>query len=240
MLQELGLQILEVYRVLDLAVAGFQSRTGLSCPEGCGHCCSSEKVEATVLECIPLAFELFHTLQAELILKRLEKNGDDRRCVLYRADFTAAGLWGCTQYSHRAVVCRMFGFAGNRDRLGIPRLAMCRVMKEKAREGEEGIEYDDPNTPMPLFVDAGLQITTLHPGLGTRRMPINTALLEALLKVGMMLDLAAPNLPAEPNNDEQPRDLPPFGAGDCDMGSLFESALNREASLAETSLIQCA
>ena len=225
---------------MDSAVAGFQFRTGLSCPEGCGHCCSSQKVEATVLECIPLAFELFRTLQAELILKRLEKNEDDRRCVLYRADFTAAGLWGCTQYSHRAVVCRMFGFAGNRDRQGIPRLAMCRVMKEKDKEGEEGIECDDPNTPMPLFVDAGLQITTLHPDLGTRRMPINSALQQALLKVGMMLDLAAPNLPATPNNDEQPGDQAAFAGGDYEKTSLLGNALTKEASLTETPLIQCA
>ena len=225
---------------MDSAVAGFQSRTGLSCPEGCGHCCSSEKVEATVLECIPLAFELFRTLQAELILKRLEKNEDDRRCVLYRADFTAAGLWGCTQYSHRTVVCRMFGFAGNRDRQGIPRLAMCRVMKEKDKVGEEGIECDDPNTPMPLFVDAGLQITTLHPGLGTRRMPINTALQQALLKVGMMLDLAAPNLPATPNNDEQPGGQAAIEVGGYDKTSILGNALAKETSLTDTHLIQCA
>ena len=132
MLQELADQVLELYRDLDKAVAGFASRTGLSCPEGCGHCCLSEKVEATVLECIPLAFELFRTFQAEFILKRLEKNGDERRCILYRPDYTEAGLWGCTQYKHRAVVCRLFGFSGNPDREGIPRLAMCRVMKEKS------------------------------------------------------------------------------------------------------------
>jgi len=210
MLQELELQVLEVYRVLDSAVSGFQSRTGLSCPEGCGHCCLSEKVEATVLECIPLAFELFRSCQAELILKRLEKNGDDRCCILYRPDFSAAGLWGCTQYRHRSVVCRLFGFAGNRDREGSPRLAMCRVMKEKGGGAAEQIKLDDPNSPMPLFVDAGLRITALHPGLGTTRMPINTALQEALLKVGMMLDLTAPAPVARPGDNEQPPDKPIF------------------------------
>lgn len=208
MLQELDLQVMEVYRVLDTAVAGFSSRTGLSCTEGCGHCCLSETVEATVLECIPLAFELFRTFQAELILKRLEKNGDEKLCILYRSDYTETGLWGCTQYKHRSVVCRLFGFSGNRDREGIPQLAMCRVMKENTSNPVGAIELDDPDTPMPIFVDAGLRITTLHPGLGTERMQINLALREALLKVGMMLDLTAPVSPAKSDDPEIPPNEP--------------------------------
>ena len=190
MLHELECKVLEVYRGLDAAVAEFAARTGLACPSGCGRCCISEKVEATVLEFIPLAFELFRTGQAELIVKRLEGNSDERQCVLYRPDFTAAGLWGCSQYRHRPVVCRLFGFAGNRDRDGISQLAMCRVMKE--RSGGKGASCLAPEdlSSMPLFGDAGLAVTALHPGLGTLRMPINEAVYEALQKVGMVLDLA--------------------------------------------------
>ncbi|TKB26896.1 hypothetical protein FCL47_06855 [Desulfopila sp. IMCC35006] len=208
MLQQLEFEVLEVYRVLDMAVAQFASRTGLSCPDGCGHCCLSEKVEATVLECIPLAFELFRTLQAEFILKRLEKNGHDKRCILYRPDMTDAGFWGCTQYKYRAVVCRLFGFAGNRDRQGIARLAMCRVMKEKNSAGSREIELADPHAPLPLFVDSGLRITALHPGLGTVRMPINMALRDALLKVGIMLELSGADLSGRPSDHELPPTKP--------------------------------
>lgn len=210
MLQELEFQVLEVYRILDTAVAGFAARTELCCPEGCGHCCSSEKVEATVLECIPLAFALFRTLQAELILKRIEKDGDERRCVLYRPDYTEAGLWGCTQYKYRAVVCRLFGFAGNPDRQGIPQLAMCRVMKEQAGGGSAVIKSDDAKSPMPLFVDAGLRITTLHPALGIVRLPINMALREALLKVGVMLAFTTPQISCLPDDHEEPPNKPMF------------------------------
>ncbi len=208
MLQQLEFEVLEVYRVLDVAVAKFASRTGLSCPDGCGHCCLSEKVEATVLECIPLAFELFRTLRAEFILKRLEKNGNDKRCILYRPDMTDAGLWGCTEYKYRAVVCRLFGFAGNRDRQGIARLAMCRVMKEKTSAGSHEIELADPGAPLPLFVDSGMRITTLHPGLGTMRMPINMALRDALLKVGILLELSGANPSCKPGEHEHPPTKP--------------------------------
>jgi len=191
MLQELEAWVLEVYRLLDAVVAAFAKRSGLSCPQGCGHCCLSEKVEATVLECIPLAFLLFRTSQAESVLQRLEENGDNKGCVLYRPDLTRAGLWGCSQYATRTVVCRLFGFAGNPGRDGIARLALCRVMKEAAGSEQIAIIAEDPFTPMPLFVEAGLRITALHPGLGTARLPINAALLQALLKVGMLLDLQA-------------------------------------------------
>jgi hypothetical protein len=61
---------------------------------------------------------------------------------------------------------------------------------------------------MPLFVDAGLRITTLHPVLGTVRLPINTALREALLKVGMMLDLTNPATVREQDDHEDPPNKP--------------------------------
>ena len=203
MLLELEYKVLEVYRDLDAAVAEFAARTGLACPSGCGRCCISEKVEATVLECIPLAFELFRTGQAEFILKRLEENSGERQCVLYRPDFTAAGLWGCSQYGHRPVVCRLFGFAGYRGRDGLPRLAMCRVMKDRSGEiGAPCLTAEDLSA-MPLFSDAGLAVTALHPSLGTVRLPINKALYEALQKVGMFLDLAVPETPAPENAPQQ-------------------------------------
>lgn len=191
MLQELESQVLAVYRLLDAAVAAFAGRTGLSCPQGCGHCCLSETVEATILECIPLAFALFRTAQAETVLQLLAASGNDQRCVLYRPDLTQAVLWGCGQYGTRTVVCRLFGFAGNPGRDGLGRLALCRVMKASAGPEQPAVVAEDFLAPMPLFVDAGLRITALNPGLGTTRLPINAALLQALMKVGMILDLQA-------------------------------------------------
>jgi uncharacterized protein len=188
MLQELASQVQEVYAALDAAVAVFAERSGLRCPQGCGHCCLSEKVEATILECLPLAFLLFRTSQAEKMLRHLEEHEGEKPCVLYRPDLTGAGLWGCSQYGTRTVVCRLFGFAGNKDRNGVARLALCRIMKEAGDVGGDIVTIER-DVPMPLFVEAGLRITALHPGLGTLRLPINVALHQALLKVGMVLDL---------------------------------------------------
>jgi hypothetical protein len=153
---------------------------------------------------------LFRTFQAELILQRLLKNGDERHCILYRSDYTGAGLWGCSKYRHRAVVCRLFGFAGNRDRHGTPQLAMCRVMKAQPAPVPAVMPEDGDDAAMPLFSNAGLRITALHPGLGTTRMPVNVALREALQKVGMVLDLSGP-VPQDCQSDpEDPPDKPVF------------------------------
>jgi uncharacterized protein len=189
MLGELELQVLEVYALLDAAVAAFAGRSGLSCPQGCGHCCLTESVEATILECLPLAFLLFRTGQVDQVLQQLAEHGADKHCVLYRPDLTRAGLWGCSQYGMRPVVCRLFGFAGNPDREGLGRLAMCRVMKEAVEWEHFELVTDDPSAPMPLFAEAGLRITALHPALGTDRLPMNDALRQAISKVGMILDL---------------------------------------------------
>ena len=208
MLVELEKQILEIYKLLDDEVTAFARRTGLNCPEGCGRCCVSEKVEATVLEFIPMAFELFRTNQAEFLLKRLEKNDTSKRCILFRQDLMESGKWGCTQYRHRVLICRLFGFAGNRDRHGNLQLAMCLIMKT----GRENFEYDlsDKIGPMPIFTDAGMRITAMNPLLGAHRLPINHALMEALTKVGMYLALSQSGSHKESVDPEMPPETPLF------------------------------
>ncbi|SHO44475.1 YkgJ family cysteine cluster protein [Desulfopila aestuarii] len=187
MLQELEFQVLELYHEVDRAVTAYQAATGLNCPGGCVECCFSEKVEATVLEMVPLAFHLFRTCQAELILKRIEKEHRSHQCILFRPDLSSPESGGCSQYPFRALICRMFGFAGNIDRNGRPQLARCRNMPLQDESGKT--QEDIESEAMPLFHAYGIAITAIHPSLGTQRMPINEALHQALAKVGLILDL---------------------------------------------------
>ncbi len=186
MLQELADSVMVLYGEVDRQTATFAALSGHFCPQGCGDCCRSEKVEATVLEMLPLAFHLFRTGQAELLIKRLEKNHDVGQCLLYRAGSCRRGMWGCSQYLHRGLVCRLFGFAGNHDRTGKPQLAQCRVMKSV----ETPVVVENlPFGAMPLFSEAGVRITSLNPTLGTHRLPVNRAILYSLYKVGIYLDM---------------------------------------------------
>jgi uncharacterized protein len=189
MLLELEKQVLELYCKADGAVSRYRDITGLSCPTGCVQCCNSAKVEATVLEMLPLSFHLFRTNQAELLIKRLEKEGA-AACILFREDLAGSLGGGCSQYHYRALVCRLFGFAGNHDRTGVARLALCRVMRESMGLPTGGIA----SAALPIFQEYGLAITALHHSLGERRLPINHALLQSLLKVGLALDLGTVRL----------------------------------------------
>lgn len=204
MLQKLEFQVLELYGAADQAVAAYQQVSGLSCPGGCVLCCYSEKVEATVLEMIPAAFHLFRTGQAELILKRIEKQDGSRQCILFRPDLSRPDAGGCTLYPFRALICRLFGFAGNTDRNGVAQLARCRNMPLVTPALQQAIPVH--SLTMPLFHTYGLAITAMHPNLGTLRKPINEALCEALAKVGLIRDLKT--IPAEITEIDLPPDAP--------------------------------
>ena len=187
MLQNLEVQILGLYSEADWAVAVYQQSSVLSCPGGCAHCCVSEKVESTVIEMIPSAFHLLRTNQAELLSKRLEKQDESNQCILFRPDLSQPDSGGCSLYPYRPLVCRLFGFAGNRDRQGQVKLARCRYMPPATKAtgsdcGGETMAGGD----IPIFQAYGIAVTAIHPNLGTRRMPINDALSQALAKVGLI------------------------------------------------------
>jgi len=179
---ELAAQVTALYARLDHEVAAFAAASGLSCPQGCGICCLPDKVEATVVEMVPLALEVLRTGEAEHAVEELLSAGANRRCILYRQEWTLQGRWGCSRYPHRPVVCRLFGFAGNLDRHGIPRLAHCRGMKA-AGIGGGGLVLDHPQFPMVRFAAAGMAARAIYPDLGREALPINEALLRALERV---------------------------------------------------------
>lgn len=190
MLQNLEVQILKLYSEVDWAVAAYQQSSVLSCPGGCGNCCISEKVESTVLEMIPAAFHLLRTNQAVVLLKRIEKQDESHQCILFRPDLSKPDSGCCSLYLDRPLVCRLFGFAGNRDRKGKAQLARCRYMPPsiEATGSDSGCETMAGEN-LPIFQAYGIAVTSIHPDLGTRRMPINEALYQALDKVGLVLHL---------------------------------------------------
>ena len=175
--------VMAIYREIDQAVATFQKESGLACPQFCGRCCDSQKVEATPIECLPLALALSEAGQGEATLTVIEAMPPgEKRCLFYDPRHQERPSWGCGRYDTRPLICRMFGFAGNADRLGRPRLACCRVMKEAFALGE-GDEYRLASAQMPGFHQAAVRLAALGPQFGVTMLPINLAVREALLKV---------------------------------------------------------
>jgi Fe-S-cluster containining protein len=176
-------EVLQRYHVFDHKIRVFRVRTGLRCPQRCGICCESAQVEASVLECLPLAWEIFRLREEERISLAMEKNAreEDLRCVLFVADEGTAGLGSCAYYPFRPLVCRLFGYTARRDKTGRLELRLCKVMREQSPESPilsnpPDIHHMDP----PVYQDSFFQIASINPEMGFRLLPINAALKEAL------------------------------------------------------------
>jgi Fe-S-cluster containining protein len=171
-----------IYREYDRHIRSFQMATGIGCPDRCGICCQSRAVEATILECLPLACEVFKKGKEEEILLAIEEKTDqgDLSCVLYAPDQGQPGNGRCTYYDYRPLVCRLFGFAAQRNKFGEEVLCLCGVVKKGAPAKSIAAQTASHQIHAPVFQDSFMRIASLHPGLGPRLLPINMALKQSL------------------------------------------------------------
>jgi len=175
--------IFERYRTLDSAVRTFRIRSGLRCPKKCGVCCESPQVEASALECLPLAWEIFHRGEEEHIASAIEARQREEalQCVLFAGDSDSPKCGKCSYYRFRPLVCRLFGYTSRRNKSGWLELCVCRVMREETPAKalswrDQDISPIDP----PVYQDWFLQIAGLDPATGFRLLPINAAIQAAL------------------------------------------------------------
>jgi Fe-S-cluster containining protein len=176
-------EVMQRYCALDQEIRVFQLRTGLRCPDRCGICCDSPHVEATVLECLPLAREIFWRKEEERISLAIEKKAheEDLRCVLFVADHGTTGLGGCAYYPFRPLVCRLFGYAARRAKTGRIELCPCKVILEFLSEKPIQLGSQEVHRPYPpIYQDSFFQIAAMSPEMGFRLLPINAALKAAL------------------------------------------------------------
>ncbi len=181
-----------IYRRLDRRIAAFRRRSALACLPGCGECCRSTGVEATVLELLPLALELCRRGKAKEVLARLDAGKEPERCLLFSEQ--PLGRFGghCTAYSRRPLLCRLFGFSSMENREGRPELVACRPLRQAdpARAGQAVATAARGRAAAPLMRDYGLAVYRLDPVLGSGALPVNAALRQALERVGLSLSLA--------------------------------------------------
>jgi uncharacterized protein len=175
--------ILSVYKYLDDAVALFQSNAGMRCPSGCSICCIEGDVEATALELLPLAAEIYSRRQEDVIMAAILKSEEkeDSLCVLFKNILTGVDAGPCGYYEFRPLVCRLFGFASRRNRSGDLELMTCRIIREQFHEdvANAGADLFHGAKP-PVYQDAFMRISSMKPGMGTRRLPINRAIKEVI------------------------------------------------------------
>jgi len=161
----LNTKVTRLLRQAEAEAVTFGRRAGIACPGDCGKCCVTVEIEASPLSLLPLAIDALRSGKAEALL---EKTAIAPRapCLFY----TPSSPFHCTVYATRPLVCRLFGFAGRRDKRGLPEFRACRHMDRTPR----------PGPAPPLFSTWHIRLEGLYPPLA-EPMPLRSALRRVLL-----------------------------------------------------------
>lgn len=183
-LREKSLEVRKVFTELDIEIKAFMEQSQLSCISGCGACCANPNVHASVLEFLPLAFDLFEKGKAEKALELLEEVGQDANCIVYKS-FSEDGKSGmCSDYANRGMICRLFGSAARRNKEGKKELITCKIIKEqKADLYQKTAIAIKEGGAVPSTGDTYSQLSNIDFQLTQEQFPINIAITKALQTV---------------------------------------------------------
>lgn len=174
-------QVENLFNRLEKEITAFKTASKLHCVQGCGLCCAKPDIEALPLEFLPWAYQVYLNKQSDHILEelRLEQSS---LCYLYKPLALVDKSSGhCTNYHYRGLICRLFGFSANRDKLGQLRLVTCKTIKEeKQEEFKAATESINKDLAVPVLTDYYTKLTQIDMKLGSTLMPVNKAMRTAL------------------------------------------------------------
>ncbi len=182
-------RVTTVFTQLDQQITQFQIKTGLRCPDNCGGvCCRKEDVHTTSLEMLPVAHDILRQGTGAAWLERIQDRIPAGRCVFYESLQPEEASGHCTMYALRPLICRLFGFATIRNRTGGQRLSTCRIIRQAAPEIVAAANH--LSSDAPCLSDVGAWLFAIDSGSGSRLLPINEALQQALRRMGLYMQLA--------------------------------------------------
>ncbi len=177
------LELSRIYRGIDRKTLRLQHAASLNCPEGCGACCETQHIEATLLETLPVAEAIFDNGEEETILLAVEEklSRNDFSCALFRASPSQPGHGSCSYYSSRPLLCRLFGYAARRNRHGDLEFSTCRRIREASPDAVQRAQIGvSAGLTVPVFQESFMRIASMNPAIGFKRRPINYAIKEAI------------------------------------------------------------
>ncbi|MCB0495482.1 MAG: YkgJ family cysteine cluster protein [Cyclobacteriaceae bacterium] len=172
-----------LFEHLDREISAFQTNSGLHCVAGCGKCCTKPDIEASPLEFLPYAFQLFLNGKAEQTLEELRQAGPV--CYIYQPlSLTDNQSGSCGSYQYRGLICRLFGYAATRNKLGQLQMATCKVIKEGQQINySKAVENVSNGLKLPVFSNYYTRLAQIDYHLGNKMAPINQALKLSLEEV---------------------------------------------------------
>lgn len=179
-----SLEVRKVFDELQLQIDHFTSQSSVSCIKGCGLCCSNPKVSASVLEFLPLAFDLYYRGKTEEVLQVLASATKDSYCIMLKKQSVSEDAGYCTDYKNRGLICRLFASAARRNKTGTKELLICKVLKEqKADEYQAATLAINNGLDIPLGSDYYTRLYSIDFDLAQEQLPINIAIRKAIEEV---------------------------------------------------------
>lgn len=174
-------EVESVFDKLDREIAAFQSQTGIHCKWGCGKCCFKPDIEATPLEFLPFALHLYKEGRAEEWFDKL-RSSNDPLCHILNPTQQSAGL--CTEYKHRGLICRLFGYSARTTKYDKKELVTCQIIKtEEPEEYQKGVELIGSGGNVPVMSQYYMQLHAIDQDMTTEFYPINVAIRKAIENV---------------------------------------------------------
>ena len=173
------IQAVEVlFEKLDQQIATFQSTSGLHCKFGCGKCCFKPDIEATILEFLPFAYHLHKNNIAFEWLEKLT-NTDYPTCLILNPTQNGAGL--CSEYIHRGMICRLFGYSARTNKYNKAELVTCQIIKtEQSDRYQETVRIIENGSEVPIMSNYYMQLHAIDSELTREFFPINKAIRRAI------------------------------------------------------------
>jgi Fe-S-cluster containining protein len=171
-------EVESVFEKLDQQITSFQSWSGLHCKFGCGKCCFKPDIEATILEFLPFAYYLHEEGKAFDWLEKL-KSTDNEICLILNPTQSGAGL--CSEYQHRGLICRLFGYSARTNKYNERELVTCQIIKtEQSANYQQAVDGIAEGKPVPMMNQYYMQLHAIDIELTRDFYPINQAIRKAL------------------------------------------------------------
>jgi len=170
-----------VFYQLEKELGSFQKSTGLGCVANCGNCCLKPDINATALEFLPLAYHLLKDGKAEEWLQLLQNNTSTTLCPVLNTVIAPGAKGFCSEYAHRGLICRLFGFSAMLHKNNTPTLVTCKPIKEQKPQAVAAAEiHIASKNNYPLISNYYMQLRSIDESLGAELFPIRIAIAKAL------------------------------------------------------------
>lgn len=172
----------QVFKQLDKETEKFGKQSNLKCLTNCNWCCLKTGLEANVLEFLPLANYLLTNNLHEAVLNLLDTNPE--HCINLAKSQIQGQTAGCSNYEHRGMICRLFGFSGVKDKNSKLAVYTCTHIKnEYPQEFKNAMERINLGMEIPMVTDFYYQIYFVDSYMANDYNPINVSIRKAIEKV---------------------------------------------------------